>query len=76
MVIAWLIALDVFARAGLRERDTGTSALVFTAPGAGWRLLAARVLVSCTLSLALVAALTAVTKLLSPVFSSVGLAAL
>lgn len=55
MVIAWLLALDVFARAGLRERDTGTTGLVLTAPGAAWRLLAARALVSCGLALALVA---------------------
>ena len=52
---AWLACIDIFARAALRERDTGTAALVFTASGAAWRLLRARVAVSVVLALAVVA---------------------
>lgn len=52
---AWLICIDLFARAALRERDTGTAALVFSAAGAGWRLLAVRMAVSVALALAVVA---------------------
>jgi hypothetical protein len=46
----WLLSLDVFARLVLRERDTRTSALVFTAAGMRGRLLAARVLVAVGLA--------------------------
>ena len=52
---AWLICIDLFARAALRERDTGTAPLVFTAAGAAWRLLAVRAAVSLALAVAVVA---------------------
>ncbi len=39
---AWTLSLDIFGRAILRERDTGTSAFVFSAPGATFRVLLAR----------------------------------
>ncbi|GAB2656140.1 ABC transporter permease [Arenimonas aestuarii] len=41
-ILAWLLCVDVFARAALRERDTGTASLVFSAAGAGRRILVAR----------------------------------
>lgn len=46
IVAAWLVSLDVFARQGLRERDTGTAALVLSAPGMRWRLLGVRTTVA------------------------------
>ena len=49
LLLAWLLPLDVLARALLRERDHGTGGLVFTAPGVTWRLAVARWLVSATL---------------------------
>jgi hypothetical protein len=52
---AWLACIDVFARAALRERDTATGALVFTAAGAARRLLVVRIAVSCALALGVVA---------------------
>lgn len=51
---AWLLCLDLFARAALREYDTGTSALVFTASGAAHRVLAVRLAVSLSLALLVV----------------------
>lgn len=42
VILAWLLCVDVFARGALRERDTGTTALVFSAAGAGRRVLLAR----------------------------------
>jgi hypothetical protein len=39
---AWLLYLDVFSRLALREREHGTAALVLSAAGIRWRLLAAR----------------------------------
>lgn len=50
IVAAWLLSLDVFARHVLRERDTGTAALVLSAPGMRWRLLAVRVAASTLLA--------------------------
>lgn len=47
---AWMLGLDVFARQLLRERDTGTTALVFTAPGMRLRLLAVRAVVGLALA--------------------------
>jgi len=52
---AWLISVDVFARAVLRERDTGTGALVFVAAGAMRRLLIARIGVALLLAVLAVA---------------------
>jgi hypothetical protein len=45
ILAGWMLSMDVFARAVLREHDTRTSALVFTASGIRHRLLAARVVV-------------------------------
>lgn len=41
-ILAWLLCVDIFARAALRERETGTAPLVFSAAGAGRRVLVAR----------------------------------
>ena len=49
-ICAWLISVDVFARAILRERDTGTGALVFVAAGATRRLIVARIGVALSLT--------------------------
>jgi len=51
--LAWLLPLDVLARGVLRDRDSGTEALIFTAPGITWRLLAARAVVAIVLAVAL-----------------------
>lgn len=66
---AWLASIDVFARAVLRERETGTGALLWTAAGAARRLLFARV------GVALVLALLAVAPALLHLFASDPLAA-
>lgn len=50
MLAGWLLSLDVFSRLVLRERDTNTAALVFTAPRMRGRLLGARVLVAVGLA--------------------------
>ena len=42
VIVAWMISLDLFARSLLRERETGTAALVMTATRASARLLTAR----------------------------------
>lgn len=55
MVGAWMLSLDVFARLVLRERETRTGELVFTAPRILWRLLAARSVVVVGLALLVVA---------------------
>jgi len=47
---ALLVSVDVFARAILRERDTGTGALVFVARGATRRLLISRIGVALLLA--------------------------
>ena len=54
---AWALLLDTFSRAGLREREHGTTGLVLTAPGAERRLLQARI--GLLVGLAWVAALPA-----------------
>lgn len=46
VLASWLLSIDVFGRAVLREHETRTGALVFTASGMRTRLLAARVLVA------------------------------
>lgn len=53
MMLAWLLPLDVFARGVLRERDTGTGGLMFTAAGITWRLLATRFAVAAILAVGL-----------------------
>lgn len=45
ILAGWLLSMDLFARAVLREHDTRTGALVFTASGMRQRLLVARVVV-------------------------------
>lgn len=50
ILAGWLLSMDVFGRAVLREHDTRTGALVFTASGMRHRLLAARVLVGIGLA--------------------------
>ncbi len=47
---AWLLYLDVFSRLALRESEHGTAALVMSAPGIRWRLLAARSLTAVGLA--------------------------
>lgn len=47
---AWMLGLDVFARQSLRERETGTASLVFTAPGIRLRLLLTRAIVGVGLA--------------------------
>lgn len=53
-ILAWMSCLDVFARGALRERETATAALVFSAAGAGRRVLAARLALSLALAWGLV----------------------
>jgi hypothetical protein len=47
---AWMLSLDAYARLALRERDTGTGAMVYTAAGATWRLLGARAIAALFLA--------------------------
>jgi len=42
IVLSWLLWLDILAHAALRDKETGTESLVFTASGAVWRILSAR----------------------------------
>jgi hypothetical protein len=50
VIVAWVLGLDVFARLVLREHETRTAALVFTAPGMRTRLLAVRAIVGIGLA--------------------------
>lgn len=50
-IAAWIISADVFARAILRERETQTGPLLFTAAGAVRQLLIARVAVALLLAI-------------------------
>lgn len=50
ILLGWLLSTDVFARAVLREHETHTGGLVFTAPGMRRRLLLARVVVAVGLA--------------------------
>jgi len=52
---AWLVSIDVFARAVLRERETGTGPLLFVAAGAVRNLLLARIGVALVLAVLAVA---------------------
>jgi hypothetical protein len=54
VIVAWVLAMDVFARLVLREHETRTAALVFTAPGMRTRLLQVRALVAVGLAWLLV----------------------
>lgn len=49
---AWLISTDVFARGVLRERDSATGALLFTAANARGRLLIVRTVTALVLAIA------------------------
>ncbi len=49
-ILAWVLLIDVFARLVLREQETRTGGLVFTAPAAQRRLVLTRVLVSLGLA--------------------------
>lgn len=60
VIAAWMISLDLFARSLLRERETGTAALVMTATRASTRLLTARALAA--LLLAVVSVLPALVR--------------
>ena len=50
ILVAWTLCLDVFSRLILREHDTRTTALVFTAPGMRAKLLGTRVAMSIGLA--------------------------
>ena len=56
-VVAWMLSIDVHARALLREAETRTAGLVFTAPDAARRLSIARLVSAVLLSLFAVAPL-------------------
>jgi hypothetical protein len=56
-VVAWMLGIDVHARALLREAETRTGGLVFTAPDAARRLSLARLASALLLSLFAVAPL-------------------
>ena len=53
IIVAWVLAMDVLARLVLREQETHTGALVFTAPGMRLRLLLVRAIVAIGLAWAL-----------------------
>jgi hypothetical protein len=55
LLLAWALPLDILARGILREREHGTGGLVFVAPHALGRVLAARFLLGFALVLALTA---------------------
>src|SRR5690606_25961207 len=61
ILVGWILCMDLLGRAVLREHETRTAALVFTAPGMRHRLLVARVLVG--IGLAWVATLPALVRL-------------
>ena len=48
---AWLISIDVLSRGVLRERESGTSALIYSAADARLRLLMVRTLTALTLTI-------------------------
>ena len=50
VIVAWVLLLDVFARLVLREHETRTDALVFTAPNMRLRLLTVRAIVGVGLA--------------------------
>ncbi|QSX78686.1 ABC transporter permease [Agrilutibacter solisilvae] len=50
ILVAWMLSLDVFSRLVLREHDTRTAALVFTAPGMRTTLLVTRVVMAIGLA--------------------------
>ncbi len=48
VLLAWLLPLDIHSRSALRERESDTAALLFTAVGIRWRLLSVRIAVGLT----------------------------
>jgi hypothetical protein len=50
VILAWVLLIDVFARLVLREQETGTAGLVFTAASARLKLPVARAIVSIGLA--------------------------
>jgi hypothetical protein len=50
VIFAWVLLIDVFARLVLREQETGTAGLVFTAASARLKLPVARMVVSIGLA--------------------------
>ncbi|GAB3097080.1 ABC transporter permease [Lysobacter terrae] len=52
ILAGWLLSLDVFSRLVLREYETRTAALVFTAPGMRTKLLTTRVVMAAGLACA------------------------
>ncbi len=54
IVIGWMLSLDTFARLILREHDTRTSALVFSASKIQGRLLLVRILVAAGMAWAVI----------------------
>ena len=67
-VVAWMLGIDVHARALLRESETRTAGLVFTAPDAARRVSLARLGATVLLSLVAIAPL-----LLRSVMTSAGI---
>lgn len=54
VVLGWLLLLDVFSRAVLREQDGATASLLLSAPNARWRLLGVRITVALGLAVLVV----------------------
>src|SRR5690606_7446172 len=50
VIVGWLLVMDVLARLVLREHETGTAALVFTAPGMRVRMLLVRAIMATGLA--------------------------
>lgn len=50
ILAGWILCLDVFSRVILREHDTGTAALMFTAPGLRTKLLGTRAVMAIGLA--------------------------
>ena len=50
IIVSWMLSLDIFARLILREHDTRTSELVFSASNMRHRLLVVRILVAVALA--------------------------
>ncbi|SFH00042.1 hypothetical protein SAMN05518865_12816 [Duganella sp. CF458] len=55
VLAAWVLLLDIFARAPLLEREAGSAGIVLSAPGARWRVPLARWLALVWLALLAVA---------------------
>ncbi len=79
--LAWTLSLDVLAHAALRDAETGTRELIFTAPHATWRVFSARAIallamtLGCTLPAMLRFAVAAPSIALAIIAISMSLAA-